>query len=187
MVNSKKKKTKKSRIGSIISEVVLYGILPTGVIMVVDCLWGNGFLDKFLMDTTLSLMVVALVAYIPTTAAIVAILSATEEKKGEPIFAITIQGFKLGLQIVCVLCFIHFLSLIPATPQELSWYLFTNGVRLSTFLLVFRALYKVSTFLFGVNHTIYAGLYGKPGTVHGFNVDGKEKDAARVQAQRSSE
>jgi len=138
------KKVKKTL--PIFASILVFGVAPT---VALDYFANAQFLEKFMVDQSLSLLGTILAIYIGVASSFIAILNGYEDEHGKNIFAGVSNELKQTVIWLFGVFFLHFLLLV-GTPQEpsLACELTLKALKTFTFLLFLCILYELSVDLF---------------------------------------
>lgn len=142
------------RILQILSTLIVLGVAP---IVASDCLWGDGFLDKFMRDQSLSIMGTILAIYIAAAASFLAIIMGFEKEDANIRFNSTASEIKQNICFIIAVFIIHLLLLSGSPNEKLApqWLLILmKSLKTFTFLIYIYALYELSVVLFGIRETV---------------------------------
>jgi uncharacterized membrane protein YbhN (UPF0104 family) len=142
------------RILQVITVIIIFAVIP---ITAADYYWGNGFLNKFLIEQSLPIMGTILAIYIAAAASFLSIVVNHEKGEHNSIFKGTVTELKYNIIIVIAIFVIHLFMMVatpPAKPENMHVILFLKGAKVFTFILYIFALYKLSHLLFGVRTVI---------------------------------
>lgn len=142
----------------IISLLILCVVFPT---LAADYYFKTGFLEKFMLEQSLTIMGTILAIYIASSASFIAVLMAYEESKKTTIFKSTTAELRQNITFVTSILFIHFLLLVATqktVPEQikdiLTWTSFLKGAKVFTFSLYIYALYELNSVLFGIRERL---------------------------------
>jgi hypothetical protein len=134
----------------IIASIIVFTVLPT---VVLDYYSKSGFLDKFMVEQSLSLMGTILAIYIAAASSFIAILATHEDRQEKNIFDKTTKELKQSIIFIFLVFVLHFFLLV-ATPaaSELSIskevIILLKSLKTFTFMLYIYALFELSSELF---------------------------------------
>jgi len=142
-----------------ISVIILLIVLPT---LGADWYAQSGFLDKFMLEQSLSLMGTILAIYIASAASFLAILMGHEQKEGKKIFNTTTGELKQNICFITGIFFLHFLLLAisqPATDKNIIPFnetviLLFKFAKTFTFCIYIYAMYELNLVLFSIREKL---------------------------------
>lgn len=136
-------------------------------VILADLYFATGFLDKFLLDQSLSLMGTILAIYIAAAASFLSILIGYELQNTKALFHKTIEELKHNICFMTIVFFIHFLLLVmsqPATAVTPRHLVTLNDIdignelfkalKVLTFSLYIYGLYELNLSLFGIREKL---------------------------------
>ncbi len=140
----------------IIASIIVFTVLPT---IVLDHYSKSGFLDKFMVEQSLSLMGTILAIYIAAASSFIAILATHEDRQEKNIFDKTTKELKKSIIFVFVVFILHFFLLV-ATPAvgdssiSKEVIILLKGLKTFTFMLYIYALFELSSELFTLKNKL---------------------------------
>jgi hypothetical protein len=144
------------KILQIIASIIVFTVLPT---IALDNYFKSGFLDKFMVEQSLSLMGTILAIYIAAASSFIAILTTHEDQKKQKIFDKTTKELKQSIIFVFVVFILHFFLLV-ATPEagessiSKEVIILLKGIKTLTFMLYIYALFELSSELFTLKNKL---------------------------------
>ena len=122
--------------------------------------YGNGFLEEFMTDTSLTVMGTMLAIYIATASSFLAILIAYEKEEGATIFNKTSTEIRQNVLLVIALFALQ-LILLTSTPNKTNdnqeIILCLLEAKTLIFSIYIYALYELSQVLFGIRDAFTKG------------------------------
>lgn len=138
-----------------VSFIIIFSVAPT---VLADWYFNSGFLDKFMLEQSLSIMGTILAIYIAAAASFLAILMNHEEQKKQKIFTGTSTELKHNICFIMIIFFVHFILLTISQSADPNIKIFENpwaayglkAAKVFTFSIYIYALYELNVVLFGI-------------------------------------